>query len=233
MNPLKRVALAIQANVLGDSRAKEFKRWFDDKGDETLRLHYPLSQASIVYDLGGFKGDFAADVHKQYQSTIHLFEPVPDFHAHCIERFKGIPNIHSHCFGLSSQAGSFELSMAQDGSTISAAKASSKNIKVAVQSVTEFIRQARHERIALMKINIEGGEYDLLQAIIDSGMIDRIENIQVQFHDFIEGAHAKRDRLREQLRSTHDETWCYTFVWENWRKKASSRNEAQQLQPST
>ncbi|VEB43546.1 Uncharacterised protein [Chromobacterium violaceum] len=28
-------------------------QWFKDRGDESLRLDYPLSQNSVVFDLGG------------------------------------------------------------------------------------------------------------------------------------------------------------------------------------
>ena len=46
--------------VQKDEFTVEMTRWFSDKGDETLRLDYPkLNEESIVFDLGGFKGDFA------------------------------------------------------------------------------------------------------------------------------------------------------------------------------
>ena len=36
---------------------------------------------------------------------------------------------------------------------------------------------------ALMKINIEGGEFELLERLLETRLISRIENIQVQFHN--------------------------------------------------
>ena len=75
------------------------------------------------------------------------------------------------------------------------------------------------ERIDLMKINIEGGEYDLLEHLIKTGWIDKIINIQVQFHDFVENAEARMLAIQNDLAKTHELTYQYKFVWENWRLK--------------
>lgn len=36
--------------------------------------------------------------------------------------------------------------------------------------------------IGLMKINIEGGEYELLERMIELGIINKVKDIQIQFH---------------------------------------------------
>ena len=47
-------------NSKKDIPISEFSRWFKDKGDKTLRLEYPLLDSnSIVFDVGGYVGDFA------------------------------------------------------------------------------------------------------------------------------------------------------------------------------
>ena len=75
--------------------------------------------------------------------------------------------------------------------------------------------------IDLMKINIEGAEYEVLQHLIDSGLIGRITNVQVQFHDCVPFARARRASIRRQLEHTHELTYDFSFVWENWRLKTS------------
>ena len=56
-----------QQNQLQHERCKP---WFAVKGDQTLRLNYPLNKDSVVFDLGGYKGEFAADIYNKYQSTL-------------------------------------------------------------------------------------------------------------------------------------------------------------------
>jgi len=71
-----------------------------------------------------------------------------------------------------------------------------------------------------MKINIEGGEYDLLSYIIGKGLHKSIKNIQVQFHK-VDGLlwEVRSTSIQRQLMKTHELTWQTPFVWENWSLK--------------
>lgn len=71
-----------------------------------------------------------------------------------------------------------------------------------------------------MKINIEGGEYNLVKKLIDSDLIEKIKYLQIQFHNFVENSEQKRQNLRFKLTRTHIEMWNYEFVWESWRLKS-------------
>ena len=53
--------------------------WFRDNGDKTLRLNYELNEKSVVIDLGGYEGQWAADIFCKYVCSIHVFEPVKKF----------------------------------------------------------------------------------------------------------------------------------------------------------
>ena len=73
--------------------------------------------------------------------------------------------------------------------------------------------------IDLMKINIEGGEYEFLEYLLDTGLAVKIKNVQVQFHDFVPNAETRTKSIQERLSQTHSLTYQYEFVWENWRVK--------------
>ena len=74
------------------------------------------------------------------------------------------------------------------------------------------------ESVQLMKINIEGGEYELLERLVETGLIARVDDIQVQFHNFAADAAARMEQLQRAMRATHTPTYQYRFVWENWRR---------------
>ena len=84
------------------SRAKkEIQRWFADKGDETLRLNYPeLNDASIVFDMGGYKGDFASNIFSKYCCEVYVFEPVKKYAENIQDRFSKNPKIKVYSFAL-------------------------------------------------------------------------------------------------------------------------------------
>jgi FkbM family methyltransferase len=211
--------LSFKALVFRDARAIEFKRWFHDDGDKTLRMDYFLNKESVVFDLGGYIGDFADGINKRYCCQIYVFEPMPVFFTKCLNRFSNFSNIKIYPFGLASKKGMFPISVSANGSSISLIKKDGPVIDVFVESIVDFINSENIDRIDLFKINIEGGEYDVLPALISSGLIKRVDNLQIQFHDFIPNAERMRDDIRMLLLETHNETWCYKFVWENWKRK--------------
>ena len=76
------------------------------------------------------------------------------------------------------------------------------------------------KKIDLMHINIEGGEYELLDRMIESNMIKDINNITIQFHEWYPSYKESgplRKSLHDRLNKTHKLTFCYPFIWENWK----------------
>ena len=215
-----RLGLIFRRHVLRDRFTLEIDRWFRDRGDETLRLDYPLTANSVVFDVGGYLGDFAAEIQKRYGCQIYVFEPVPEFYRQCVARFEGNPKVLCLNYGLSSRDGLFDIGLADNASSFASPHAVGRVQKVEVRSVVECIKQLRIENVDLMKINIEGGEFDVLPALVTSGDINRIRHVQVQFHNFVERAVSLRDRIRDDLALTHAEDWNYEFVWESWSRKA-------------
>ncbi|MDH1109309.1 FkbM family methyltransferase [Pseudomonas otitidis] len=197
----------------------EAARWFKDKGDETLRLSYPISSSSVVFDLGGYQGDFAAEMVRLYNCKVYVFEPVLDFYNRCVERFKDNPNVFCFNYGLSSTDQKLKIGLAENASSTSRTCLGGGYELIEVRDVSACIGDLGLSKIDLMKINIEGGEFDVLPRLIDTGLIEQIEFIQVQFHNFIEDAKPKRDKIRNLLANTHSESWCYEFIWESWARK--------------
>lgn len=208
--------------ILKEAFLIEAERWFNDKGDETLRLDYPLNKESIVFDIGGYRGDFAASIYDKYQCNIYIFEPVPEFYQLCTERFSENKKIVCLNFGLSDIDGILDISLAENASSFVSPHVQGLVKKVQLRSVTEYIQNSNINRIDLMKINIEGGEFDVLPSLIKSGDITKVKNLQVQFHNFVEDAVNKRRLIRDNLEKTHSEMWNYEFIWESWRLRGLS-----------
>lgn len=194
------------------------KSWKSVKGDTTLRLDYPLNDRSIVFDVGGYKGDFAAAIHEKYGSTVYVFEPHPIFYAELCERFSGNESIIPCKYGLSGSDGSFTLSDDADASSF--LQSNSGHI-CDVKSFQSAIDELSVEKVDLMKVNIEGEEYDLLSSMIKNQQHKIVEHLQVQFHDFFPDSAARRQFLTSALGKTHIRKWCYEFIWESWSKKPS------------
>lgn len=195
--------------------------WFKINGDKTLRLDYPdLNNNSIVLDMGGYEGQWTSDIYSKYNSSILIFEPYKPYAEAIESRFKKNEKIKIFPFGLGKINGTEKLNISADGSSVFKRGADANISEIKIVEAAVFLRDQGITRIDLIKINIEGGEYDLLENLIDEGIINKIANIQVQFHDFVPNAYTRMKNIQEELSKTHELTYQYEFVWENWRLKS-------------
>jgi FkbM family methyltransferase len=208
-------AYRISRKLYLSSRATQVALWFADRGDKTFRLNYDLHENSQVFDLGGYEGQWTSDIYSMYCCTVHVFEPVVEFAQKLEQRFAKNRKILVHRFGLSSQGGTRVIAVNRNSSSLYSSEGEFTEARLV--RAADFFRQHRIEWIDLMKINTEGGEYDLLEHIIESGLIRNIGNIQVQFHDVVPDAERRMRRIQAALSVTHDLTYQYPLVWENWR----------------
>lgn len=196
-------------------QARVFGRWKKDNC-ERLRYEYPLDENSVVFDVGGYEGSWAEEIFKRYGSTLHVFEPVKEYATALKKKFDYNKKIVVHDCGLSDKNISTEIMLDDNKSSLYIT--ASKREKIKLTSAFDFIESNNIEEIDLMKINIEGGEYDLLEHIIKSGLIQRVKNIQVQFHNFVPNARKRMEEIENELSKTHHTTYHYEFVWENWER---------------
>ena len=206
--------------IVKDEFTIQMKKWFADKGDQNLRLEYPeLTSDSIVFDLGGYLGDFTAAIVERYNCKAYIFEPHPEYFSKCIERFSSYENVMVLNYGLADKDGELLLSNHLDGSSFINPNHSQKDgIKCVIRDFSNVLNELGVTSIDLMKINIEGGEFPLMEYIISCAKQAIVRQYQIQFHNFVENAVDRRTQISSALSKTHVRTWCYTFVWENWRK---------------
>ncbi|WP_420581907.1 FkbM family methyltransferase [Reichenbachiella sp.] len=198
-------------------RQKNAIEWHKIKGDSSLRLNYPLSKDSIVLDCGGFEGQWASDIYSMYQPKIYIFEPVNAYFQEIEKRFSANKDITVINKGIGGKSESLNIKI---GGNESSFHLNGDNEElVEIESFSDFINRESIKEIDLMKINIEGAEYDLLKNIIENDMHYMIKNIQVQFHDFVDNYDLKMRQIRTELLKSHELTYEYPLIWENWKRK--------------
>jgi len=207
------------AYIIYTSDKEEIKnKWLRENGDKTLRLDYDLNHDSIVFDVGGFEGQWASDMYSKYCCNIHIFEPVPIYYNNIAKRFKKNSKIYVYNIGLAGKTSTEKLALCEDGSSIY--KVGNETVEIKLVKFDEFMNNNKIDKIDLLKVNIEGGEYELLDNIIQSGIVHKINNIQVQFHDFVQNSEQRMQDIQNKLILTHELTYQYLFVWENWKLKS-------------
>lgn len=192
------------------------KEWFADGGDNRFRFDYDLDENSLVLDLGGYEGQWASDLYARQRCRIAIFEPVTRFAENIAARFRKNSDIAVYACGLGATSRSESIYLRGASSSMNKKQTQSEQIKIV--DVQQWFEEHNIETVQLMKVNIEGGEYELLERLVTTGLISRIDDIQVQFHNFVPDAAARMEQLQRAMRATHTPTYQYRFVWENWRR---------------
>lgn len=212
----KKIKKFFMLYILQDKFLRAYKKWVDNDGDNTLRLDYELNKESIVFDIGGYEGNFSTDIVEKYQCYIYIFEPVASYYEAIKKKFEDNKKIKVFNFGFSDKDELVDINLNADGSSIFIRAEQQETI--ILKDIVSFLEKENIHKIDLMKLNIEGGEFQVLPALIKSNWIKKITNVQVQFHDFIGNTVDKRKNIRDLLKKTHVLTYDYWFVWENWKR---------------
>jgi FkbM family methyltransferase len=178
-----------------------------------------IDDTSVVLDVGAFRGEWAEAIWARYQPTIHCFEPAPEACQRMDRKFDGNDKVVVHRFGLGGSDSTASLSLRGPGSSIYDASADYASVEVPIRDVADVLDELGLEEIDLLKVNIEGGEYDLLDRLDERGWLPRIRIVLVQFHEWHPKAYRRRRTNRRALRAHHEEVWNYPWVWEHWRRR--------------
>jgi FkbM family methyltransferase len=221
MSGIKRWLKKLYAYVRCDRKAIAYQMYID-AGGESLRLDYPLEEDSIVIDAGGYVGDFAADVTKKFDCRVDIFEPVTEYAKKIRGRFSFNNKVRVIQAGLGAEEKEEFINIEGLGSSVFGDHIEeAPKEKVKIVSAVDYIESNGYLTIDLMKINIEGGEYELLFSLIEHPeLINNIKYFQIQFHDFVPDSQDMRTQVHKQLSKTHKLMWNYPFIWESWERKS-------------
>ena len=215
---LNKIKHYTQLYLFKDPKKIAKKSWDRERGYSTYRLDYNLNESSHVFDVGGYLGKWAEKIENKYHPYIDIFEPVPSYFQKIKQKFEGNNKVSVHNYAIGDKNEGKIITVDENSSSFYRQKESEK-ITVSAHDIAEVIKELNLAEVDLIKINIEGGEYVLLQRILDEGLALCFKNIQIQFHDFIENADVKREEIRSQLKKTHKLTYDFYFIWENWEKR--------------
>ena len=197
-----------------DSKRYWFNLFISNGGDDRFLYDFDLNENSVVYDIGSFDGEYFTSISKKYKCNIHAFEPVTSFYTDSIANLP--PKVTLNNFALGSDSDDFDIALAGNSSSIfgTGEKVTCKKVKF-----VDYVKKAGTDRIDLLKVNCEGGEYELLDTIIKSEWLDKIDNIIIQFHTIDSIPEEERQRLVENICKTHTKTFSFPFVWEGFKLK--------------
>ena len=199
---------------------KSLIRFYSSHSDRK-RINIKLSKGDLVLDIGGFKGDYTADLLKNNPDIIsYIFEPVKEYADNINKRFENNKNVTVYSFGLSDL--DQEININVKGESSSFIRDISPDVKETskIKDIHEFLIENNIKEIGLMKINIEGSEYPLLERLIETKDILRVKRLLVQFHYVDTNTYQRMANIWKELEKSHNLIWQFRpYIWEYWEIK--------------
>jgi FkbM family methyltransferase len=181
-----------------------------------------LNADSIVYSVGiGEDASFDLSIIKSYNCSVFAFDPTPRV-AGWVEKNICDRRFVFHRLGLSINDGemSFFEPLNKDAISHTAVNlGNSTEVRVPCRTLESCMKIHGHDKIDLLKMDIEGFEYDVLDHLL-LGHI-RPKQLLVEFHHFFPqfGIQATEDMITKmeshgyRLFKVSDSFWEYSFLW--------------------
>ena len=153
--------------------------------DESL-----LNRESVIYSVGvGSNIDFDIELINSFGATVHAFDPTP----RSIEWVKNqqLPkHFIFHPFGLSAENGHMDFFPPSKASSthfspIDRYGDTNNVVRAPVKDIDTIASELNHKEIDLLKMDIEGAEYEVIEALPKNRVA--INQILIEFHHMYKG----------------------------------------------
>ena len=163
-----------------------------------------LDQRSIAVDLGANVGNFACALAAELHVTCYALEAIPSiFH-----QIPNVPQVKKYNLAISDRNGPIQLFVSgnPEANSIDRSIAESNGLcgteTCSGTTLQQFLNNEGIDQVDLLKVDIEGSE-DLLFDSTPDYILRKINQITIEFHDFIPGSISldKVARISQRLKS--------------------------------
>jgi FkbM family methyltransferase len=168
---------------------------------------YPplLNEKSIVYSFGiGEDISFDRTINEKHNCHVYAFDPTPKS-INWVKNQNLFDKFHFFEFGINNVSGFVDFYLPKNQEYVSGSIASLKHlnfeakISVEMMSIKEILNMTKHTHIDLLKMDIEGSEYDVIDDILSTDI--SINQILIEFHNrFYKNGKLKTKRAIQKLK---------------------------------
>jgi len=190
--------------------------FFRQGGNALLVSNLPIGAEDLAIDAGGYRGTWSCDILSRYGSRTIVFEPFPAQAEFLRHLFQGNSRVEVIEAAVGNRNGEDKLALQADASTRFASHRASSSVVIRVWDIADFLSSRGISEVGCMKLNIEGSEYEVLERLIETGLIRNVRSLLIQFHRIDASSAERRIKIQNCLRQSHRCNFDFPFVWESW-----------------
>lgn len=171
-------------------------------------------------DIGGYTGEWTAGVALKYDARFFVFEPVPAFVKRLGERFAGDRRIDILDYGVGASDQRLRIGLSGDASSVFR-DGGGQSMEINIRGIERIMNDLALDRVGLVMLNAEGAEFELLECLLDTGLINRFDRLLVQFHRVVDQAEERRAAIQQRMAATHLKIYDFPFAWEYWSRRGA------------
>lgn len=165
-----------------------------------------LGEKSIIYSFGiGEDISFDQAIIEKHRCLVFGFDPTPKSIG-WVNSQQISPNFNFYSFGIDAKSGFVDFNLPSNPNYVSGSVIRHNNVnesntvRVQMKSITDIASQLGHKHIDILKMDIEGSEYEVLDSILSSPI--EINQILLELHErfFADG----KLRTKNLLKSLSD-----------------------------
>jgi FkbM family methyltransferase len=208
MNLLKSVFLRISRKYKRYQKIniKCHKKWFGNTYGGFYVCPDLLTQNSIVYSFGiGEDISFDNAIIEQFGCSVYGFDPTPKS-IRFVKNLNTSVNFIFFEFGIGKETGKFNFYLPKNPNHVSGSIVMNTNVEalmsveVELRTLNDIVNELGHKKIDVLKMDIEGSEFIILESIFDANI--HINQILIEFHDrFVSDGKKKLKQAERLLKS--------------------------------
>lgn len=182
---------------------------------------WPLTERSIVVELGGYQGRWAAEIARRYNPRLYVFEPQIWAWERCQATLAAWPRAQVFDYALGVQSGDFAMAdYWTDGCSFVKSAPGRPAGTGHMQEIGQALRGLGLASVDLLLLNIEGYEYQLLWYMLAMRLIpDQVAGLMVQFHDLEPGHAEEYLELRTRLEARYAPRFDFGMTLVGWERR--------------
>ncbi len=172
-----------------------------------------IDHSSIIYSFGvGFDISFDLAIIERFGAQVHGFDPTP-LSKDWIQRQSISSNFKFHSYGLANYNGVAEFFLPLNHGvsyTMSFDVESKKEAKCEVFRFETILEKLCHEKIDIVKLDIEGAEYDVIPDLLEKK--NRIGQLLIEFHHRMMKTEQGLERTKQAIKMIEDAGFSLFYV---------------------